>query len=386
MKLNIKRLRERDQYIWNLNGDDSKLKVNGTNFRPSSKALGHNLEQAIVKAEALNKEFDRFKLGLIPTTEYTFKWCIQEFKASKKWKNFKQSTKDDYQYSFNFLEKIKSTIKKIDFLDFDSRNFSKKNVDDLVEKLAKGRSGNKTNAQTTARNVIIHIRAVMSYLCADPVEYPKAVNPFLKPDTEYSGKDTYFATLKDLEIVVNKADQLHLRSVGTALMLAYWTLIRVGYIKDLTWSQHYKKTYLDIIQEKNDSWVQFPLYDENECLYPSLVARLEKDFIEKKGLFIVMRKQMKNSHGYIAGQYYPFTLRYLQEKVRFVLDQCKEQLSNPNLEFSSFRKGGISDIATETSTSNVMALSGHKSDAVEKYINYQDKRKLVEASKVRKGR
>ena len=55
MKLNIKRLRERDQYIWNLNGDDSKLKINGTTFRPTSKALGHNLEQAIVKAEELNR-------------------------------------------------------------------------------------------------------------------------------------------------------------------------------------------------------------------------------------------------------------------------------------------------------------------------------------------
>ena len=44
MKLTIKRLRERDQYIWNLTGAECKLKVNGTTFRPTSKTLGHNLE------------------------------------------------------------------------------------------------------------------------------------------------------------------------------------------------------------------------------------------------------------------------------------------------------------------------------------------------------
>ena len=65
MKLTIKRLRERDQYIWNLTGAECKLKVNGTTFKPTSKTLGHNLEQAIVKAEDLNKQFDKFKLGLV---------------------------------------------------------------------------------------------------------------------------------------------------------------------------------------------------------------------------------------------------------------------------------------------------------------------------------
>ena len=385
MNIKIKRLRFINQYCWNLNGDDCKLFINGTTFTPRSKQLGLNLDEAVKQAERLNKEFDRFRQGLVPATEYTFQWCIQEFKASKKWREFKDQTKKDYNDTFTWLAKIKKN--NVNFIDLDSRKFSKKNVDDLMSELIKGRTGTRTDAYTSARNVIIHIKAVMYFICADPIQYPNAINPFIDTELKYSGKDTYFATVEDLETVVNKADQLHLRSVGTALMLAYWTLIRVGYIKDLTWSQHYKKTHLDIIQEKNNSWVQFPLYDDTECLYPSLVARLEKDFAEKKGLYMVMRKQQKNSHGFISGQYYPFTKRYLQEKVRFVLDQCKEQLSNPNLEFSSFRKGGISDIATETSTSNVMALSGHKSDkTLKSYINYKDNRKLVEASKQRKGR
>ena len=133
----------------------------------------------------------------------------------------------------------------------------------------------------------------MYFICADPIQYPKAVNPFIDTELKYSGAETYFATVKDLDIATDTADQLNLRSVGTALNLVYWTTIRSGYVKNLTWSQHYKKTYLDIIQEKNNSYVQFPLYDDNECLYPKLVARLEKDFAEKKGLYIVMRKQQK---------------------------------------------------------------------------------------------
>ena len=385
MKLNIKRLRERDQYIWNLNGDDSKLKINGTTFRPTSKALGHNLEQAIVKAEALNKEFDRFKQGLVPTEKYTFKWCIQEFKMSDRWSELKEKTQQDYQDTFDWLEKIETNRGK--FIESNSQKFSKKDVSDLRKELIKGRLGNRNDAYTSARNVFIHLKAVMYFLVADPVEYPKVVNPFIDVDLKYSGKETYFATVQDLDIAVDQADQLNLRSVGTALSLAYWTLIRVGYIKDLTWSQHYKKSYMDIIQEKNNSWVQFPLYDDNECLYPKLVSRLEKDFKEKKGLYIVMRKQTKNSHGLISGQYYPFTKRYLQEKVRFVLDQCKDKLSNPNLEFSSFRKGGISDLATETNTQNVMSLSGHKeAKTLASYINYKDNRKQIKVSKERKGR
>jgi hypothetical protein len=275
----------------------------------------------------------------------------------------------------------------INFIDLDSRKFSKKNVDDLMAELIKGRNGTRTDAYTSARNVIIHIKAVMYFICADPIQYPNAVNPFIDTELKYSGAETYFATVKDLDIATDTADQLNLRSVGTALNLVYWTTIRSGYVKDLTWSQHYKKTYLDIIQEKNNSYVQFPLYDDNECLYPKLVARLEKDFAEKKGLYMVMRKQTKNSHGFMSGQYYPFTKRYLQEKVRFVLDKCKDKLSNPNLQFSSFRKGAISDIATETNSHNVMSITGHKEEkTLTKYINYKDKRKQIKVSKERKGR
>ena len=385
MKLNIKRLREREQYLWNLTGAECKIKINGTNFRPSSKALGHNLDDAVKEAERLNKEFYRFKRGLVPALEYTFKWCIQEFKTSTRWQEFKNQTKKNYQDSFDWLATINKDKKY--FLDLDSRKFSKKNVQILINELKKGRSGNKTDAYTSARNVIIHLKSVMFFLVADPVEYPNVINPFIDTELKYSGKETYFATIKDLDISVNQADQLHLRSVGTALSLSYWTTIRSGYIYKLLWNKHYHKTYMDIIQEKNDSWVKFPLYDNDECLYPKLVNRLEKDFNDKKGLYIVMRKQTKNSHGFISGQYYPFTKRYLQEKVRFVLDQCKDKLSNPNLEFSSFRKGGISDIATETNSHNVMSITGHKEEkTLTKYINYKDTRKQIKVSRERKGR
>jgi len=385
MKLNIKRLREREQYLWNLTGAECKIKINGTNFRPSSKALGHNLDDAVKEAERLNKEFYRFKRGLVPALEYTFKWCIQEFKTSTRWQEFKNQTKKNYQDSFDWLATINKDKKY--FLDLDSRKFSKKNVQILINELKKGRSGNKTDAYTSARNVIIHLKSVMFFLVADPVEYPNVINPFIDTELKYSGKETYFATIKDLDIVINQADQLNLRSVGTALSLSYWTTIRSGYIYKLLWNKHYHKTYMDIIQEKNDSWVKFPLYDNDECLYPKLVNRLEKDFNDKKGLYIVMRKQTKNSHGFISGQYYPFTKRYLQEKVRFVLDQCKDKLSNPNLEFSSFRKGGISDIATETNSHNVMSITGHKEEkTLTKYINYKDTRKQIKVSRERKGR
>ena len=385
MKLNIKRLREREQYLWNLTGAECKIKINGTNFRPSSKALGHNLDDAVKEAERLNKEFDSFKRGLVPAIEYTFKWCIQEFKTSARWQEFKKQTKKSYQDSFDWLATINKDKKY--FLDLDSRKFSKKNVQNLINELKKGRSGNKTDAYTSARNVIIHLKSVMFFLVADPVEYPNVINPFIDTELKYSGKETYFATIKDLDIVINQADQLNLRSVGTALSLSYWTTIRSGYIYKLLWNKHYHKTYMDIIQEKNDSWVKFPLYDNDECLYPKLVNRLEKDFNDKKGLYIVMRKQTKNSHGFISGQYYPFTKRYLQEKVRFVLDQCKDKLSNPNLEFSSFRKGGISDIATETNSHNVMSITGHKEEkTLTKYINYKDTRKQIKVSRERKGR
>ena len=98
-----------------------------------------------------------------------------------------------------------------------------------------------------------------------------------------------------------------------------------------------------------------------------------------------MRKQTKNSHGLISGQHYPFTLRYLQEKIRFVLDSCKDRLSNPNLQFSSFRKGAISDLQGKTTDKNVMMLTRHKDPKVlaTNYLNRQDPSKSIAVSKIR---
>ena len=86
-----------------------------------------------------------------------------------------------------------------------------------MSELIKGRTGTRTDAYTSARNVIIHIKAVMYFICADPIQYPKAINPFIDTELKYSGAETYFATVKDLDIATDTADQLNLRSVGTAL-------------------------------------------------------------------------------------------------------------------------------------------------------------------------
>ncbi len=218
--------------------------------------------------------------------------------------------------------------------------------------------------------------------------YKEATNPFLNPKIKNSGKQTYWATDKDLEIAVKQADQMDLRPIGTALMLAYHTTIRVGYIKDLQWSK-YKKNYIQVIQEKNDSEVDFYLYQQNgKYLYEDLAIRLEEDFKTKTGLFIVMRKQLKNSHGYIKGRYYQYTERFIKEIVSKVLNGCKDKLSNPNITFSSFRKGGIDETAVAVGSDKARVITGHdETITIDRHykVKKTNRKEFEKVSKLRLG-
>ena len=396
MKLNIKRLRERDQYIWNLNGDDSKLKINGTTFRPTSKALGHNLEQAIVKAEELNKQFARFKQGLTPATAYTFKWCIQEFKTNpySQWNNDRgailkltDKAKATYQYSFDWLEKIDDGK----FIESDSRKFGKSHVAKLYEILKKGRLGDKVDAKTSAKQALEHLRSVMTFLKSDELAYPEAINMFTKLGLKQSGNDERneaFATPQEYKQALDMADSMNKPQIALAIDYAYTTMCRTDYIPLVQWNKNYFKNYLRIVEAKNNSESDFPLYDENgESLCPEFVKRLENAFANKKGLYLIMRKQVANSHGYKAGEYYPYTRRYLGSQIKEVLDACKKTYPefNQNLVFKSFRKGAISDLQGKTTDKNVMILTRHKDPKVlaTNYLNRKDKSKAIAVSKIR---
>ena len=397
MILTIKRLKYDNNsgcYVWNLNGRECKLQVNKTTFKPSYKNLGWNEADAHKQAEILNDKFYQFKKG-ITSKEYTFGWCIQKFMQSNKWTGkikrgtpISDNAKKDYKDTFKWLSKIKSN-NGINFLDVDSREFNnEKHLDNLVSVLIKGRNGDRTDAYTTAKQVVGHLRAVMMYFTDNKDIYKEATNPFLNPKIQNSGQQTYWATEKDLEIAVKEADQMGLRPIGTALMLAYYTTIRVGYIRNLQWSK-YKKNYIQVFQEKNDAEVDFYLYQQNgKYLFEDLAIRLEEDFKNKQGLFIVMRKQLKNSHGYIRGQYYQYTERFISDVVGKVLNACKDKFSNPNLAFSSFRKGGIDETAVAVGSDKARVLTGHKeTKTIDRHYKIQktNRNEFEKVSKLRLG-
>ena len=397
MILTIKRLKYDNNsgcYVWILNGRECKLQINKTTFKPSYKNLGWNEADAHKQAEILNDKFYQFKKG-ITSKEYTFGWCIQKFMQSNKWTGkikrgtpISDNAKKDYKDTFKWLSKIKSN-NGINFLDVDSREFNnEKHLDNLVSVLIKGRNGDRTDAYTTAKQVVGHLRAVMMYFTDNKDIYKEATNPFLNPKIQNSGQQTYWATEKDLEIAVKEADQMGLRPIGTALMLAYYTTIRVGYIRNLQWSK-YKKNYIQVFQEKNDAEVDFYLYQQNgKYLFEDLAIRLEEDFKNKQGLFIVMRKQLKNSHGYIRGQYYQYTERFISDVVGKVLNACKDKFSNPNLAFSSFRKGGIDETAVAVGSDKARVLTGHKeTKTIDRHYKIQktNRNEFEKVSKLRLG-
>jgi hypothetical protein len=397
MKINIPRLKYTEStgnWVWNLNGRECKLQINRTTFKPTSKVLGFNQAEAHKQAEILNDKFYQFKNG-ITSKEYTFGWCIQKFMQSNKWTGkikrgtpISDNAKKDYKDTFKWLSKIKSN-NGINFLDVDSREFNnEKHLDNLVSILIKGRNGDRTDAYTSAKQVVGHLRAVMMYFTDNKDIYKEATNPFLNPKIQNSGQQTYWATEKDLEIAVEQADQMDLRPIGTALMLAYYTTIRVGYIRNLQWSK-YKKNYIQVFQEKNDAEVDFYLYQQNgQYLFKDLAIRLEEDFKNKQGLFIVMRKQLKNSHGYIRGQYYQYTERFISDVVSKVLNACKDNLSNPNLAFSSFRKGGIDETAVAVGSEKARVLTGHKeTKTIDRHYKIQktNRNEFEKVSKLRLG-
>ena len=402
MKLTINRLKYNNSsgnWVWNLNGRECKLQVNRTTFKPTSKTLGINQADAHKQAEILNDKFYQFKNG-ITSKEYTFGWCIQKFKQSNKWTGkikrgtpISEKAKVGYEYSFKWLSEIKSES-GINFFDTDSRDFSnEKHLDNLVSELIKGRNGERTDAYTSAKQVVEHMRAVMVHITNNKDIYKDATNPFLNPRIKNTGQQTYWATEKDLEIAVKQADQMDLRPIGTALMLAYYTTIRVGYIRNLQWSK-YKKNYIQVFQEKNDVEVDFYLYQQNgQYLFKDLAIRLEEDFKTKTGLFIVMRKQLKNSHGYIRGQYYQYTERFISDVVSKVLNACidkdgKTTLSNSKIAFSSFRKGGIDETAVAVGSDKARVITGHKeTKTIERHykVKKTNRNEFEKVSKLRLG-
>ena len=300
--------------------------------------------------------------------------------ASEKWQEFSDKRKEPYLYTFEWLKQIKSTKLKTPFLDVNSQEFGKAQLKDLKEQLLKGRSGKGKGHKTSAKIVLEHLRAVMEYLKTNEVEYGRVLNPFLKFDMSYTGNDRAFATLDDLDLAVQQADQLNLGSVGTALLLSYWTTIRVGYIHKLHWNK-YKKNYITIYQEKEDTEVDFYLYDDKgKCLYPELAKRLESEYKNKKGVFICMLNA-KNRHGKYLNRFNKYTDRYLKDNVKKVLDSIRDKLSDPKIVFASFRKGALSDAQVNIPTKDIRAFSGHKSTSV-LTKNYLAKEHLKEKAKI----
>ena len=217
------------------------------------------------------------------------------------------------------------------------------------------------------------------------------INPFLKPNVKYSNNDAKhksFATPEELQQTIDMAIKMNKPHVSFACSYAYTTMCRTDYIPTAQWNKHYKKTYLRIVEEKNNTEGDFPLYDENgDCLYPDFVKMLEDAFNNKKGLYLIMRKQLQNSHGFKKGEYYPYKRRHLGSEVKKVLDACKKAYPNfnPHLVFKSFRKGAISDLQSMTSEKNVMLLTRHKDPKVltTNYFNRNNKTQAIKVSKIR---
>ena len=82
------------------------------------------------------------------------------------------------------------------------------------------------------------------------------------------------------------------------------------------------------------------------------------------------------------------TERFIKEIVSKVLNGCKDKLSNPNITFSSFRKGGIDETAVAVGSDKARVLTGHKeSKTIDRHykVKKTNRKEFEKVSKLRLG-
>lgn len=352
-------------------------------------ALGSDYATAKKRCDdVLNPQFDAWRKGSDPepilrNLKGTFDWLVIRFQDTPQYRRIAEKTQADYSY---VLERLANYQLK------DGRRLGNVHLnsvtpgvaDLLYEALKKPtQPGGKERTRTAVKAMVIARRAWNAVHRAESDIVPFQ-NPFAKMELKYKAKPTRLVRHHELMRMVEVADRFGLYSIGTAMMIAYYWLMREeDILKRLTWN-HYRPAdrpdVVRIIHHKTGELVDIPLYDEDGTpLWPELMERLDR--APRYGPVITTREtpdRKRKTHLPWEPDYF----RHQFVKIR------EEAGLPPDVTFSGLRHGGITEGADAgLSDAQMRALSGHlTSAALLRYAQKTQKQRLDAARLRREAR
>ena len=160
-------------------------------------------------------------------------------------------------------------------------------------------------------------------------------NPFQRMDIENTTKPTTPATREQLATFMEKADEMGHPSMALAGLITFELIQRkVDVIGRLVWS-HYDSQRIKVIHYKTSKEVPIPLYDEEGCLFPELVDRLDRT--KRRGTLIVMRDRKDRTRK----EHLPYLEEYFRALFRKIANAAGLLVG---FTFLGLRHGGMTEM------------------------------------------
>lgn len=330
-----------------------------------AEALGGDYAEAKRRCdEILNVQFHSWlrhdEIGnLIRPLPGTFLWLIATFKTSPKYLKLSAGTRADYDavLSLVAVHKLKDGRS---FGELALRSITPGAADRVHAKLLMGGRGNRPRTAKLAMDVC---RRAWRVAYRDKPAIVPFENPFARMELSYKPKVTRAATYEEITAFVTKADGLGYRSIATATLIAFFWLQREEDIfLRLAWS-HYRSNdapnSVRIFHHKTGEIVDVPLYGEDGVdLWPDLVPRLDSE--PRIGTLLVMR-DMPDRKRKVHLPWATSAVNAVRHVQRIVVKIRAAAGLPPEINFTSFRHGGITDAADAGLTdARIRALSGHR--------------------------
>ena len=311
----------------------------------------------------------------------TFDWLVALYKTSPLYLKRTPGTRADYDGVLSLVSR--HTLKDGRcFGELTLKSITPGAADRLHARLLEGGRGNR---QRTAKLAMDICRRAWRVAYRDKPTMVPFENPFARMELSYKPKVTRAATYEELIAFVRKADELGIRSIGTAALIAFFWLQREEDIfLRLAWS-HYRPNganFVRIVHHKTDEIVEVPLYDEDGAdLWPDLVPRLDSE--PRFGTLLVMRDKPDRKKTVHLPWATPAVnpVRHVQRVVAKIRDAAGLPAE---ITFTSFRHGGHTDAADAGLTdAQIRALSGHKTAAMVSVYAKQTKDQRLAGARMR---
>jgi hypothetical protein len=285
----------------------------------------------------------------------TFDWLAALYKRSPKFSNLDPATRVSYDAKLALIadHRLKDGRR---FGKMPLRSITPGAADKLYAKLLIGPGGKERPRSINLAMAVARRAWNVARRSSDLVPLS---NPFEKMGISYSAKQTRPVTREEMMRLVQTADAAGYRSIGTAIMVSFYWLLRRGDCLRLVWGAYRPPDAPQTARlrhHKTGEPVEVPLVDDDGTpLFPELCERL--DATPRSGSLIVMREPNRIRKLSMPWKPQKFAETVAEIRAAAGLD--------PAVTFMGLRHGGLTESANAgLSDAQMRALSGHRSAAV----------------------